>query len=231
MIPAPIAEGGDPYDVLPQRNREVIREIDYFIVENLRSARRFLSRGGIGKPIDSLELAELNEHTPPAEIEKLIAPLLAGRDGGVISEAGVPGVADPGAEVVALCHRNGIRVVPLVGPSSMLLALMASGLNGQSFAFNGYLPVKHPERLRAIRHFERRTQVEHQSQLFIETPYRNLKLFEDFLSACTPETLLAVAADLTSPDEFVRTHPIRVWRTAPKPDINKRPAIFILGNS
>jgi len=229
LIPVPIAEGGDSGDVLPQRNREAVRGIDYFMVENLRSARRFLSRWGIDKPIDALELTELNEHTSPAEIERMIAPLLAGRDGGIISEAGVPGVADPGAEVVALCHRNDIRVVPLVGPSSIVMALMASGVNGQSFAFNGYLPVKSPERIRAIRHFERRVQTERQSQLFIEAPYRNLKLFEDFLAACAPETLLTVAADLTGPDEFIRTHAIHLWRTVSKPDLNRRPAIFILG--
>ena len=229
MIPCPIGESGDPYDVLPMRNREVIRSLDYFVVENARTARRFLSRAGIGRPIAELEMAELNEHTPSREVERLIAPLLAGRDAGMISEAGVPGVADPGADLAALCHRHGIRVVPLVGPSSILLALMASGLNGQSFAFNGYLPVKPPERARAIRHYERRALAEGQSQIFIEAPYRNAKLLEELFAVCQPETRLTVAADLSEPEEYVRTATIREWKTASPPQINKRPAIFILG--
>lgn len=227
MIPCPIGETA-VWDVLPAANLDVMRSLDYFIVENVRTARRFLSKAGIGKPIDSLQFVELNEHTPPQEIERLIEPLLAGRSAGVISEAGVPGVADPGAEVAALCHRNGIRVVPLVGPSSIMLALMASGLNGQSFAFNGYLPVKHPERGKAIRHFERRAQTERQSQIFIETPYRNAKLFEDILTTCNPCTMLTVAADLTTATEFIRTTSIGEWKKSPLPDINKRPAIFII---
>ena len=143
LIPCPIAEEGDVWDVLPAANRAVMASLDYFIVENTRSARRFLSKAKLGRPIEELEFRELNEHTVAGrEVEELVAPIAAGRSAGVISEAGVPGVADPGALVVALCHRCGIRVVPLVGPSSILLAMMASGLNGQSFAFNGYLPVK-----------------------------------------------------------------------------------------
>ena len=229
MIPCPIGEGGDPYDVLPLHNREVIRSLDYFVVENARTARRFLSRAGIGKPIAELEMAELNEHTSPQEVERLLEPLLEGRDGGMISEAGVPGVADPGADLAALCHQHGIRVVPLVGPSSILLALMASGLNGQSFAFNGYLPVKPPERARAIRHYERRALAEGQSQIFIEAPYRNAKLLDELFAVCQPETRLTVAADLLEPGEYVRTATVREWKAAPRPQINKRPAIFILG--
>ena len=141
----------------------------------------------------------------------------------------MPGIADPGAEIAALAHRRGIEVVPLVGPSSILLALMASGLNGQSFAFNGYLPVKDPQRRDAIRRFEKRAHTERQSQLFIEAPYRNARLFADFLAACAPATMLTVAADLMSPDQYIRTFPIAHWRQMPAPDINKRPAIFILG--
>ena len=157
LIPCPIAEEGDVWDVLPAANRAVMASLDYFIVENTRSARRFLSKAKLGRPIEELEFRELNEHTVAGrEVEELVAPIAAGRSAGVISEAGVPGVADPGALVVALCHRRGIRVVPLVGPSSILLAMMASGLNGQSFAFNGYLPVKPDERARAIRAFDRR---------------------------------------------------------------------------
>ena len=205
MLPTPI--GDRPvYDVLPEYNRAVMARLDYFIVENERTARRFLSRAGIGKPIDGLRIAELNEHTTPEQVAELLAPVLGGADAGVLSEAGLPGVADPGADLTALAHRHGIRVTPLVGPSSILLALMASGLNGQSFAFNGYLPVKHPERGQAIRRLEQRARTEGQSQLFIETPYRNLKLF----------------------DELIRTAPIRQWR-GHAPDIHKRPAIFIVG--
>lgn len=227
MIPCPIGET-PVWDVLPAVNLAVMRSLDYFIVENTRTARRFLSKAGIGKPIDALRFGELNEHTPPQDVERLIEPLLKGESAGVISEAGVPGVADPGAEVAALCHRHGIRVVPLVGPSSILMALMASGLNGQSFAFNGYLPVKPPERAKAIKHFERRAQAERQSQIFIEAPYRNAKLFDELLAACQPGTMLTVAAGITEPDEFIRTAPVAEWRRAPKPDINKRPAIFII---
>lgn len=230
LIPCPIADGGDVWDVLPAANREVMASLDYFIVENTRSARRFLSKARLGRPIDGLEFRELNEHTLDAkEIEALVAPVEAGRSAGVVSEAGVPGVADPGAQVVALCHRRGIRVVPLVGPSSILLAMMASGLNGQSFAFNGYLPVKPDERVRAIRAFERRAHAERQAQLFIETPYRNVKLVGQLLQVCAPETLLTIACDLTSPQQTVVTRSIAQWRRAALPELNKRPAIFILG--
>ncbi len=157
LIPCPISDETAPWDVLPAANKAVMDGLDYFIVENTRTARRFLSKAGVARPIDELEFRELNEHTAAGrEVEELIAPLLAGRSAGVISEAGVPGVADPGALAVEACHRHGIRVVPLTGPSSIVLAMMASGLNGQSFAFNGYLPVKPPERAQAIRRLERR---------------------------------------------------------------------------
>lgn len=230
LIPCPISEATDPWEVLPAANRAVMDGLDYFIVENTRTARRFLSRAGIARSIDELEFRELNEHTTAGRaVEELLEPLLAGRSAGVISEAGVPGVADPGALVVEACHRHGIRVVPLVGPSSILLAVMASGLNGQSFAFNGYLPVKPPERTRAIRAFERRAASEGQSQLFIEAPYRNAKLFEELLRSLSPTTRLGVAVDLTAPDGWVVTRTVEEWRTAPRPQINKRPAIFIVG--
>ena len=226
LIPTPI--GDRPvWDVLPASNRTVIDSIDYFIVEDIRSARRFLSKAGISRPIDSLRFAELNEHTAPAEVSALFAPLLTGTDAGVLSEAGLPGVADPGADAVALAHIHGIEVVPLVGPSSILLALMASGLNGQSFAFNGYLPIRQPDRNKAIRHFEARAQSEHQSQIFIEAPYRNLKLYEDFCTACRPQTRLTIAADLLQPDQLIRTRTIGQWRKEQKPDIqNVRPSLF-----
>lgn len=228
LIPTPI--GDRPvWDVLPASNRTVIDSIDYFIVEDIRSARRFLSKAGISRPIDSLRFAELNEHTAPAEVSALFAPLLTGTDAGVLSEAGLPGVADPGADAVALAHIHGIEVVPLVGPSSILLALMASGLNGQSFAFNGYLPVKPPERTRAIRFFERRALAEGQSQLFIEAPYRNVKLMEQLVQTLGDQTRLTVAVDLTAPDERIETHTAGEWRRCQLPEMNRRPAIFIIG--
>ena len=230
LIPCPVSDETAIAEVLPAGNSAVIDSLDYFIVENARSARRFLSKAHIARPIDSLEFRELNEHTTsPEEIASLIAPLMEGRSAGVISEAGVPAVADPGAAVVALCHRRGIRVVPLVGPSSIILAMMASGQNGQSFAFNGYLPVKEPERTKAVKRFEARAVAEDQSQIFIEAPYRNVKLFEALLKICRPSTMLTVATDLTSPSQFVATRTIEEWSRTPQPDFAKRPTIFILG--
>ena len=230
LIPCPISDETAPWEVLPASNRAVMDSLDYFIVENTRTARRFLSKAGVARPIETLEFRELNEHTLAGrEVEALVEPMLAGRSAGVISEAGVPGVADPGAAVVEACHRRGIRVVPLVGPSSIILAMMASGLNGQSFAFNGYLPVKPPERARAIRAFERRAVGEGQSQLFIEAPYRNAKLLEQLVQTLAPTTRLTVAADLTAPDQRIETRTVAQWRERPLPEINRHPAIFIIG--
>ena len=230
MIPCPISDSTEVYDVTPAANGRVIDSLDYFIVENVRSARRFLSKAKIARRIDDLEFVELNEHTVAGvAIEQMIKPILEGRSAGVISEAGVPGVADPGALVVEACHRKGIRVVPLVGPSSILLALMASGQNGQSFAFNGYLPVKPPERAKALKALERRAQQEHQTQIFTEGPYRNVKLMEQRLQVCGSETRLTVACDITSPEEFISTRTVVQWRKSSMPDIAKRPTIFIIG--
>ena len=230
LIPCPISDETSPWEVLPEANRQVMDALDYFIVENTRTARRFLSKAGIQRKIDELEFRELNEHTVEGrEVEQLVEPLLKGRSAGVISEAGVPGVADPGALVVAACHRRGIRVVPLVGPSSIILSVMASGLNGQSFAFNGYLPVKPPERGKAIRALERRAHQENQSQLFIEAPYRNVKLMEQLLHTLAGETRLTLAMDITSPEEFIQTHTVAQWSKIKLPEMNKRPAIFIIG--
>ena len=230
LIPCPISEDTLPYDVTPEGNREVITSLDYFIVENLRSARRFLSKAGLSGKIDELEFDELSEHTTsPRDIERMVAKIKAGRSAGVISEAGVPAVADPGQLVVEACHRAGIRVVPLVGPSSIIMAVMASGLSGQSFAFNGYLPVKEPERTRAIKRLEARAANEQQSQLFIEAPYRNTKLAEQILASCGANTRLSIACDITSKEEYIRTATIAEWRKQGLPDINKRPTIFIIG--
>lgn len=228
MIPCPIGQS-EVWDVLPAANREVMASLNYFIVENTRSARRFLSKAKLGLVIDNLRFEELNEHTKAEELEMLIAPLLEGVSAGVISEAGVPGIADPGADIVALCHRKGIEVVPLVGPSSLLLALMSSGMNGQSFAFNGYLPIKGAERSKAVKHFERRAVSEHQSQIFIETPYRNDKLLEDFISLLSDNTRLCVASDIMESSQYIRTMTIAQWRKTQKPSLSKRPTVFIIG--
>ncbi|MBO7299977.1 MAG: SAM-dependent methyltransferase [Tidjanibacter sp.] len=228
MIPCPISEG-NPYDVLPEANRAVMASIDYFIVENIRTARRFLSAAKIGRPIEELEFAECNEHTSEMEIAPLLKPVLEGRDCGIISEAGLPGVADPGAGVVAVAQSKGVEIVPLVGPSSILMALMASGQNGQSFAFNGYLPIKPADRAKAIKNFERRAVQEGQSQIFIEAPYRNDKLFADFLAMLAPAVRLTVAVDITSPSQVIRTLPVAEWRKVPKPEMHKKPTIFIIG--
>lgn len=218
------------WQTLPTYNKSVIDTLDYFVVENTRSARRFLSKCKISRAIDTLEFVELNEHSHSGvEIERMVDPIASGRSAGVISEAGVPGVADPGALVVEACHRRGIRVVPLVGPSSIIMAVMASGLNGQSFAFNGYLPIKPPERGKAIRNFERRALSEGQSQLFIEAPYRNVKLVEQLLTTLAPTTRLTIAMDITAPEEYILTQEVDKWRKSRLPELNKRPAIFIIG--
>lgn len=230
MIPCPIADSRPLWDVLPRANYDVMNALDYFIVENVRSARRFLSKVGVERKIEELEFVELNEHTTkPEEVERMLRPVLEGRSAGVISEAGVPGVADPGADIVALAHRHGIRVVPLVGPSSILMSVMASGLNGQSFAFVGYLPVKDGERQRRLKELERRAQEERQAQLFIEAPYRNVKLFEALVKTLSPKMRLTVATDITAPEEYIRTLRVEEWRKQSMPEIAKRPTIFVLG--
>ena len=230
MIPCPISDSTEVFDVLPEANRRIMGSLDYFIVENVRSARRFLSKARVSRRIEELEFVELNEHTiAGAAVEAMVKPIEAGRSAGVISEAGVPGVADPGALVVEACHKRGIKVVPLVGPSSILLAMMASGLNGQSFAFVGYLPVKPPERAKALKSLERRTHVERQSQIFIEAPYRNVKLAEQILAVCGTDTRLTIACDITSPEQIIVTRSVAQWRKCGLPDIAKRPTIFIIG--
>ena len=230
MIPCPISDSTEVFDVLPEANRRIMDSLDYFIVENVRSARRFLSKARVSRRIEDLEFVELNEHTiAGAAVEAMVKPIEAGRSAGVISEAGVPGVADPGALVVEACHRRGIKVVPLVGPSSILLAMMASGLNGQSFAFVGYLPVKPPERAKALKSLERRAHVERQSQIFIEAPYRNVKLAEQILAVCGADIRLTIACDITSPEQIIVTRSVAQWRKCDLPDIAKRPTIFIIG--
>ena len=226
LIPAPLGEN-DPAEVVPGPVLEAACNLQCFVVEELRTARRVLSRYGLRGRIDGLEFHVLNEHTTPQEVEAML-PLFEGRDVGLISEAGLPAVADPGAALVALCHRHGIEVVPLVGPSSLMLALMASGLNGQSFAFRGYIPAKTDERRAAIRELEKQSRTLNQSQILIETPYRNDALLADLLQQLSPSTRLCVAADLTLPTQFIRTDTVAGWRKRPSSPVGKRPCVFIL---
>ena len=225
LIPTPLGEN-DPAEVLPQGVLERACALKCFVVEELRTARRFLSRYGLRGHIDELDFHVLNEHTTPEEVEALL-PLFASGDVGLLSEAGLPAVADPGAALVALCHRHGIQVVPLTGPSSLMLALMASGLNGQSFAFRGYIPAKTDERRAAVRELEKQSRSLNQSQILIETPYRNDALLADLLQGLSPATRLCVAADLTLPTQFIKTDTVAGWRKAPV-TIGKRPCVFIL---
>ena len=229
----PVTLGETPVSkVLPEYNAGVISGIKYFIVENVRSARRFLKATLPEIDIDSLTFYELNEHTDPKTIGGYLDPITKkGMDMGVISEAGCPAVADPGALVVEMAHRKNVRVVPLSGPSSMIMAVMASGFNGQSFAFNGYLPVKPGERSAKIRQLETRAWKENQTQLFIEAPYRNLKMLATLISVCRKDTRLCIAAGITCEEEYIHTHTIEEWKKIPEPPINKIPAIFLLYRS
>ncbi|MBD3582728.1 SAM-dependent methyltransferase [Flavobacterium selenitireducens] len=227
LIPTTLGENDDPGDVLPQTIKRTIDFINDYIVENEKTARRFIKTVHPEKKQPDLRISLLNKRTEEAELKEMIAPLLHGRNVGLMSEAGCPGVADPGAVIVKLAHENGIQVIPLVGPSSILLAMMGSGMNGQSFAFNGYLPIDKTDRKTAIRNFEKLSGDKNQSQLFIETPYRNNKFVEDMLQALQPNTLLCIAADITLPTEFIRTLKVSDWKKN-LPDLQNRPAIFIL---
>ena len=218
--------------VLPEYNKKILRGIKNFIVENRRSAIRFLKLADSSIDIDSLEFLELNEHSDLARISNYLDPLLKKKlPMGIISEAGCPAVADPGAAVVEMAQKKNLKVVPLSGPSSMIMAVMASGLNGQSFAFNGYLPVKPNERAAKIRQLENRAWNEKQTQLFIEAPYRNLKMLESILNSCRNETLVCVAAGLTTEQEFIKTLSVAEWKKSNEPPINKLPAIFLIYRS
>jgi 16S rRNA (cytidine1402-2'-O)-methyltransferase len=227
LIPSTIAEDAPPDAVLPAAVLATIREIRDFVVENAKTARRFLSTCAHPGPIASLGMQVLDEHTKAGEIAALLAPLREGRPLGLLSEAGAPAVADPGALLVRAAHAEGLAVAPLVGPSSVLLALMASGLEGQRFRFAGYLPVAGAERLAALRALEARSAAERETQIFIETPYRNDALLADVLKACAGSTRLAVAADLTGAGETVRMASVSDWKQAPSMP-GRRPAIFLL---
>ncbi|NDW13004.1 SAM-dependent methyltransferase [Bacteroides sp. 214] len=213
--------------VLPIGNTEIIRGIKHFIVEDVRTARRFLKKVDREIDIDSLQFYTLNKHTSPEEISGYLQPLVSGFSMGVISEAGCPAIADPGADVVAIAQRRDLKVIPLVGPSSILLGLMASGFNGQSFAFHGYLPIEAGERSKCLKMLEQRIYSEKQTQIFIETPYRNHKMVEDILATCRPQTKLCIAANLTTDSEYVKTRTVKEWKNR-VPQLAKIPCIFLL---
>lgn len=213
---------------LPAVNSQIINTLNCFIVEELRTARRFLKNTGYNGVIDNVEFFLLNEHTHDEELSKYLEPASEGKSIGLMSEAGLPCIADPGHKVVALAHNKGIRVVPLTGPSSLMLALMASGLNGQQFSFHGYLPVKPHERAGKLRTIEKEARITGYSQIFIETPYRNNAMLEAIIAALHPDTLLCIAANLTLPDEFISTMTLARWKKK-MPDIQKKPAVFIIG--
>ena len=226
LIPVTLGET-DHRKVLPDYNREIIFQVRHFIVENVRTARRFLKKSDPAIVIGELQFYELNKHTSPEQVSDYLAPLAKGESIGLITEAGCPAIADPGADIVAIAQQKNYRIVPLVGPSSLLMALMASGFNGQSFAFHGYLPIDASSRMECIKRMESRIYSEHQTQLFIETPYRNNKLMEDLIRICKPATKLCVATNITCDDESIRTRSVKEW-AGRMPDLNKKPTFFLL---
>ncbi|MBQ6191071.1 MAG: SAM-dependent methyltransferase [Bacteroidaceae bacterium] len=225
----PVTLGETSIDqVLPPYNHEVIMGIRHFVVENIRSARRFLRQTDKAFPIDDCTFFEMGKHADEKQFSQYLQPLREGKPVGVISEAGCPAVADPGADIVRIAQREGLRVVPLVGPNSMIMAVMSSGLGGQSFAFNGYLPVDASDRAKRLKALESRAWTEGQTQLFIETPYRNEKMFQALLSTLRPQTRLCIAAGITTKDEFIQTLPISEWKKTKLPYLSKIPAIFLI---
>ena len=226
LIPVTLGETSIE-QVLPPHNKEIILQIKYFIVENIRSARRFLKKVDNNINIGNLTFYELNKHTKPEHIDNYLQPITNGFHIGIISEAGCPAVADPGSDIVAIAQRKGYKVVPLVGPSSILLSLMASGFNGQGFAFQGYLPVDSAERIKKLKQLEHFIQHDHQTQIFIETPYRNQKLAEDIIKHCTPSTKLCIAMNITCENEYIKTLPVKQWAKK-LPDMGKQLCIFLL---
>lgn len=213
--------------VIPEFNKRIVSELKFFIVENIRSARRFMKKCDPGIDIDSLTFYELNKHTNKKDIEGYLAPMKSGNSMGVISEAGCPAIADPGAEVVTIAQKKGYKVVPLVGPSSLLMAIMASGFNGQSFAFHGYLPIDSSKRVSKIKYLEMQSYKDDQTQLFIETPYRNQKLAEDIIENCKPHTQLCIAMNISCDDECIVTKSVKSWK-GNLPDMQKTPTVFLI---
>lgn len=226
LIPVTLGETSVE-QVLPSHNTRIISSLKYFIVENIRSARRFLKQCDKDIDIDSLTFYELNEHTDRQHISNYLKPIRQGQSVGVISEAGCPAIADPGADVVAIAQSEGVRVVPLVGPSSLLMALMASGFNGQSFAFHGYLPIDSSERTKTLKRLENRAYTEDQTQIFIETPYRNKKLADEILQQCKPQTKLCIAMNISCNDEYIVTKSVKAWK-GNLPEMHKKPCVFLI---
>jgi len=226
LIPTTLGET-EPLEVLPFSVKKIIEELSVFIVENEKSARRYIKRIAPHKSQQSLGILKLDKYANELEVRGYLDVCFSGQSVGLISEAGVPAIADPGAEIVKMAHEKNIRVIPLVGPSSIILAMMASGFNGQNFAFNGYLPIDSGERKKMLKKLERVSKELNQSQIFIETPYRNEKMFTDLKSSLTPSTKLSIACDLTLPNEYIKTLEIHQWKSE-HPDLHKRPAIFII---
>ena len=227
LVPMPLGALG-PALALPPATAAIAARLRYFVAENARTARRLLGQLPLEVPIQQIVFAELNEHTPPGAIDALLCPVLAGQDGGIVSEAGCPAIADPGAALVALAHRRGVRVVPLVGPNALVLALMASGMNGQSFRFHGYLPTDAAARAARLAAIEADSARDGSAQLFIETPYRGAALLGAMVATCLPGTRIGVAADLTLPGETILVRSVADWRGTTAPPLDKRPAVFLL---
>lgn len=227
LIPASLGDAA-PAATTPAEVQRTACALDYFVVENAKTARAELRRLDHPLPLREIEIVELAERASSEQLDALLAPILAGRDGGLMSEAGCPAVADPGARLVARAHRQGVRVVPLVGPSSILLALMASGLDGQRFSFHGYLPIDEAERSRRIKELEAESRRQSQTQIFIETPYRNERMLASLLAACRDTTRLCVARSLTTTDEWIVSQAIAQWKKAPPPDLARQPTIFLM---
>ncbi len=227
LIPCPLGE--DAAETIPAYAVAILHRLTHLVAERAKTTRHFIKATNPPKPISDYQIEELNEHTPAAELENLLRPALEGHDLGVLSEAGCPGVADPGAKLVELAHRRGVEVVPLVGPSSILLALMASGMNGQSFAFHGYLSAKSPAD--DLKRLEQLANKHQQTQIFIETPYRNKAIIEQAIKVLQPSTKFCIAADLTLATQFVQTKNIAEWRKSPPTGLDKRPVVFLIGQS
>jgi 16S rRNA (cytidine1402-2'-O)-methyltransferase len=226
LIPTTLGET-EPLEVMPLSVKKVVEEIDFYIVENEKSARRFIKKISPKKAQSSLHIMLLDKYAEELETRRYLDICKEGVNVGLLSEAGVPAVADPGASIVKMAHQNNIQVVPLVGPSSILMAMMSSGMNGQNFAFNGYLPIDKSDRKKAIKDLEKLSKDKDQSQIFIETPYRNEKMFADLKAALTPTTSLCIAADITLPTEYIKTMMVQDWKHQ-QPDLHKKPAIFII---
>ncbi len=227
LIPSPLSENSE-YNVLPRHIFDIVTSIRYYVTENIRTTRRYLKKINPEINIDDITFFVFNKHTNKTEIDTFIKPVIEGHDTGLISEAGMPAVADPGEGMIALAHHLNIQVIPLVGPSSIMLALMASGLNGQRFAFNSYLPIEKNQRKNRIKELEKRSMKNDQSQIFMETPYRNHQLLQDILATCNLGTRLCLASNITGKNEFIKTKTIKEWKREPAPDIQKKPTIFII---